>query len=404
VFHHVSSHVIPNVVRDDRTPMCFSRSVSSSVSESAVIEKSVEAAKQARLRYVTDDTPGITRKRAGKSFNYVDTNGKRITDADTLARIGALVIPPAWTEVWICPDENGHLQATGRDARGRKQHRYHPKYRAVRDEAKYERMIDFAKALPKIHRATAKDLAKKGLTKEKVLAAVIRVMQKTLIRVGNEEYAKQNDSYGLTTLEDKHAKIRGGKVRFEFRGKSGKEHEIDLEDPRLASIVKQCQELPGEQLFQYLDDDGNVQDINSSDVNEYLRSIVGEEFTAKDFRTWAGTVLAARALSALEEIDSNAARKKNIVRAIEAVAQRLGNTKAVCRKCYIHPEVLNAYMDGSLAAMLSKRAGRELARTVHALSPEEAAVLALLQQNLLHASARSSERSRNGQNGRAKEP
>jgi DNA topoisomerase I len=360
------------------------------VTDSPVIEKSVEAAKQARLRYVTDDTPGITRKRAGKSsFTYFDRDGKRITDADTLARIKSLVIPPAWTEVWICPDENGHLQATGRDARGRKQHRYHPRYREVRDEAKYDRMIAFARTLPKIHRAVARDLKKKAMTKEHVLAALVRVMEKTLIRVGNEEYAKQNDSYGLTTLEDKHARIRGGKVRFEFRGKSGKEHEIDLEDPRLAQIVKRCQELPGEQLFQYLDDDGNVVDVSSSDVNEYLRSIAGEEFTAKDFRTWAGTVLAARALNALEEIDSNAARKKNIVRAVEAVAQRLGNTKAVCRKCYIHPDVINAYLDGTLAATLSKAAGKELARSVHSLKPEEAAVLGLLQQNLLSASQRS---------------
>ncbi|MBC8107810.1 MAG: DNA topoisomerase IB [Anaerolineae bacterium] len=368
------------------------------MSESPVIEKSIEHAKEARLRYVTDETPGITRKRAGKSFNYFAVSGKKVRDADTLARIRALVIPPAWTDVWICPDENGHLQATGRDARRRKQHRYHRKYRAVRDEAKYDRMIDFAKSLPKIHRATAKDLKRKGLTKERVLAALIQVMQKTLIRVGNEEYAKQNDSYGLTTLKDKHARVRGGKVRFEFRGKSGKEHEIDLEDPRLSTIVKKCQDLPGEQLFQYLDDDENVVDINSTDVNEYLRSIVGEDFTAKDFRTWAGTVLAARALSALEEIDSNAARKKNIVRAVEAVAQRLGNTKAVCRKCYIHPQVIDAYLDGSLALTLSKRAGRELARSVHSLNPEEAAVLALLQQNLLHASRKS----RHGQNGRAR--
>jgi DNA topoisomerase-1 len=349
------------------------------------IADSIEAAKEANLRYITDEKPGITRKRVGKhSFDYFDADGKPVRDEATDARIRSLVIPPAWTDVWICPSPNGHLQATGRDARGRKQYRYHPRYREVRDEAKYGRMIDFAKALPKIHAATARDLRKLGLSREKVLAAVIRVMEKTLIRVGNEEYAHQNDSYGLTTLHDQHAKIRGKKVHFEFRGKSGKEHEIDLEDPRLAKIVKQCQDLPGEELFQYIDADGNVVDVNSADVNDYLRSIAGEQFTAKDFRTWAGTVLAAKALQALETIDSQAARKKNIIRAVEAVAQRLGNTKAVCRKCYIHPAVIDAYLDGSLAETLSKSAGRELARNLSKLSPEEAAVLGLLQQKLHH--------------------
>ena len=351
--------------------------------EPSVIADSIEAAKEANLRYVSDEQPGITRKPIGKNkFDFFDVKGKKIRDADTLARIRGLVIPPAWTDVWICPSSNGHLQATGRDARGRKQYRYHARYREVRDEAKYGKMIDFAKALPKIHAATERDLKKPGLKREKVLAAVIRVMEKTLIRVGNEEYANQNGSYGLTTLHDKHARIRGKQVHFEFRGKSGKEHEIDLEDPRLARIVKQCQDLPGEELFQYLDADGNVVDINSADVNEYLRSIAGEQFTAKDFRTWAGTVLAAKALQALETIDSKAGRKKNIIRAVEAVAQRLGNTKAVCRKCYIHPAVIDAYLDGSLAETLSKTAGRELTANVSKLPPEEAAVLGLLQQKL----------------------
>jgi DNA topoisomerase-1 len=355
----------------------------------STIAESIEAAKEANLRYVTDDKPGIARKRVGKhSFDYSDADGKPIRNEETMARIRSLVIPPAWTDVWICPTANGHLQATGRDARGRKQYRYHPRYRQVRDEAKYGRMIDFAKALPKIHAATERDLRRPGLAREKVLAAVIRVMEKTLIRVGNEEYAQQNDSYGLTTLQDQHAKIRGKRVKFEFRGKSGKEHEIDLEDPRLAKIVKQCQELPGEELFQYLDADGNVVDVNSADVNDYLRSIAGEQFTAKDFRTWAGTVLAAKALQALETIDSKARRKKNIIRAVEAVAQRLGNTKAVCRKCYIHPAVIDAYLDGSLAETLSKSAGRELAQNVSKLPPEEAAVLGLLQQKL-HRDAKS---------------
>jgi DNA topoisomerase-1 len=354
-----------------------------SKSEPPVIAESIEAAKEANLRYVTDEKPGITRKRVGKhSFDYVDGAGKPVRDPDTLERIRSLVIPPAWTDVWISPIANGHIQATGRDVRGRKQYRYHPRYRQVRDEAKYGRMIDFAKALPKIHRATGRDLKKPGLSREKVLAAVIRVMEKTLIRVGNEEYASQNDSYGLTTLQDKHAKIRGKRVRFEFRGKAGKEHEIDLEDPRLAKVVKQCQELPGEELFQYLDADGNVVDINSADVNDYLRSIAGQQFTAKDFRTWAGTVLAAKALQALQTINTKAGRKKNIVRAVEAVAQRLGNTKAVCRKCYIHPVVIDAYLDGTLLETLSKMAGKELSENVSKLPPEEAAVLGLLQQRL----------------------
>ena len=347
-----------------------------------VIAESIQAAREANLRYVSDTHAGITRRRAGSGFTYVGPDGRVVRDADTLARIRALAIPPAWTGVWICPLDNGHLQAVGRDARRRKQYRYHPRYRQVRDEAKYSRVLHFARALPKIHRATSRDLAKPGLRREKVLAAVIRVMEKTLIRVGNEEYAQQNDSYGLTTLQDGHAKIRGKTVRFEFRGKSGKEHEIDLDDPRLARIVRQCQELPGEELFQYLDDDGNVQDVDSADVNEYLRSIAGEQFTAKDFRTWAGTVLAAKALQALEQIDSKAARQRNILRAVEAVAERLGNTRSVCRKCYIHPAVIEAYMDGTLLDTLGKAAGRELVRTMGKLPPAQAAVLGLLQQKL----------------------
>jgi DNA topoisomerase-1 len=348
---------------------------------SRLVEESLHAVREARLRYFSDEQPGITRRKHGKNFEYFDPRGRKIHDPDTINRIRALAIPPAWTEVWISPYNNGHIQATGRDDRGRKQYRYHARWRQVRDANKYDRMIDFAKALPLIRKTTAKHLGLPGLPREKVLAAVVRVMEKTLIRVGNEEYARTNRSYGLTTMEDKHARIRGGKVVFEFRGKSGKEHEIDFEDPRLARIVKQCQDLPGEQLFQYRNGDGKVRDINSADVNDYLREITGAEFTAKDFRTWAGTVLAAWALQELGAFDSKKAAKRNIVRAVEKVAMRLGNTTAVCRKCYIHPAVLHAYLDGTLADLLSRKANRELNGPTH-LPPEEAAILNLLQHRL----------------------
>ena len=350
-----------------------------------LLRDSTEAASAARLRYVSDEAPGIQRRRAGKGFTYVDTDGKTINDPDTLTRIRALAIPPAWTDVWICPHANGHIQAVGRDARGRKQYRYHARWREVRDQAKYDHVIRFAKALPTIRKRVDADLAKPGLPREKVLAAVVKIMEKTLIRVGNEEYARDNDSYGLTTLQDRHARINGSKVKFEFRGKSGIAHEIDLSDPRLARIVEKCQDLPGEDLFQYVDDEGQTRDIGSADVNEYLREISGgEDFSAKDFRTWAGTVLAARALRLVEAVHSNAKRKKNVVRAVEAVAQRLGNTKAVCRKCYIHPAIINAYMDGTLLEHLGKRAAKEIdRRSRHGpLPPEEAAVLKLLRRTL----------------------
>jgi len=334
--------------------------------------------------YVSDEKPGITRKRAGKGFVYVDPDGKPIADAETLARIRSLVIPPAYRDVWICPNPRGHLQAVGRDDRGRKQYRYHPKWREVRDENKYDRMIDFAKALPKIRTRTKRDMKRPGLPREKVLAAVVQLLEKTLIRVGNEEYAKTNDSYGLTTLQDEHAQVKRGKVTFEFKGKSGVEHEVDVNDPRLAEIVRKCQDLPGEELFQYVDEQGVVRDIGSADVNQYLKEVAGEEFTAKDFRTWAGTVLAAQALQELKTFDSKAEMKRNIVSAVESVAERLGNTKAVCRKCYIHPAVLNAYMDGSLVDTLQQRAA-EMSKSIAKLRPEESAVLALLRRRLAEA-------------------
>lgn len=344
--------------------------------------RATKAAEAAQLHYVRDGGPGIRRRRAGKGFNYVDAAGKRVTDRGTLGRIRALAIPPAWTEVWICPDANGHLQATGVDARGRKQYRYHPRWREVRDAAKFDRLVDFAKALPGIRRRTAHDLKRKGLPREKVLAAVVQLLEKTLIRVGNDEYARANQSYGLTTIRDKHVAVRGGTVAFSFRGKSGIEHDIDLRDPALARVVKACQDLPGQEVFAYFDEAGKQVDVTSDDVNAYLKEISGSDFTAKDFRTWAGTVLAAQALEEIATFDSKAEAKRNIVRAVEKVAGELGNTKAVCRKCYIHPAVLDAYMDGHLLETLRQRAGRMLRQSIQQLRPEEAAVLAFLQERL----------------------
>jgi DNA topoisomerase I len=342
----------------------------------------VEAACAASLHYVLDAMPGIRRKRAGKGFSYAGPDGNPIHHPSELKRIRALAIPPAWTDVWICPHPNGHIQATGRDAKGRKQYRYHPRWREVRDENKYGRMLAFGRVLPRIRRRVRRDLSLPGLPRQKVLAAVVRLLETTLIRVGNEEYARSNRSFGLTTMRDRHVNINGSKISFQFNGKSRKVHSIDLNDKRLARVVKRSRDLPGYPLFQYLDEDGNRQSIDSADVNEYLRSISGEEFTAKDFRTWAGTVLAAYALHELEAFDSDAQAKKNVVRAIENVAERLGNTAAICRKCYVHPEIIDAYLDGSLVETLKARAERELASSLRGLRAEEAAVLALLQQRL----------------------
>jgi DNA topoisomerase-1 len=353
----------------------------------------VESAQNAGLRYVDDTKPGITRKRKGKGFVFVHPSGKvlagkRLEYHDEYLRILSLAIPPAWTDVWICPDPRGHIQATGRDARGRKQYRYHPKWRETRDGNKYEKMIAFAQALPGIRKRVAQDLARPGLPREKVVAAVVRLLETTLIRVGNDEYARQNESFGLTTMRDKHVEVNGSQIEFEFNGKSGVKHEIDLEDPRLAKIVQNCQDLPGFELFQYLDDNDNVCDVGSADVNEYLRDITGQDFTAKDFRTWAGTVLAATALREFESFRSQRQANKNIVAAVESVAKKLGNTKAVCRKCYIHPAILDSYLEGSLVQTLKKRVERKLSRSLHSLRPEEAAVLGLLQQRLAQAAHR----------------
>jgi DNA topoisomerase-1 len=340
------------------------------------------AAKAAGLRYATDDRPGIQRKRAGKAFRYVGPDGQAVHDRETLARIKSLVIPPAWEQVWICPSPLGHIQATGRDEKGRKQYRYHPRWRAVRDGAKYDRMTAFGRALPGIRERTGRDLALPGLPRRKVLAAVVRLLERSLIRVGNDEYAKSNHSFGLTTMRDEHVALDGATVRFEFRGKSGIHHEIDIHDRRLARIVKRCQELPGQELFQYVDEDGKPQDVDSADVNEYLREVTGCDFTAKDFRTWAGTVLAAMALQEFETFDSQAQAKKNVVQAIKRVAERLGNTPTVCRKCYVHPAVLDAYLDGSMIETLRQRADQEMEESLGDLKPEEAAVMALLQNRL----------------------
>jgi len=340
-----------------------------------------ESAKLAGLRYVSDSTPGIRRKGSGKGWSYVKPDGTHVRDQEELLRIRSLVIPPAWTDVWICPSPYGHLQAVGLDARGRKQYRYHPLYRKVRDATKFTRMIAFGLVLPKIREQVAHDIKVPELPKKKVLAAIVQLLEQTCIRVGNEEYRKQNDSFGLTTMRDQHVDIAGAKIRFHFRGKSGQEHDIELKDRRLAKIVYECQAIPGQELFQYYGDDGECHKITSGDVNDYLREITGEDFTAKDFRTWAGTVMAMIALQEFEAFDSQAQAKKNIVRAIESVARRLGNRPSVCRKCYVHPGILDAYLEGTMLDSLRRRASEEMAH-VRGLNPEESAVLALLQRRL----------------------
>jgi len=340
------------------------------------------AAKAAGLRYVHDDRPGIRRAPAKDGFDYVDAKGQKVDDEATLKRIKSLVIPPAWQDVWICPQANGHLQATGRDARGRKQYRYHPKWRTVRDEVKYERMINFGKALPQIRKEVDRGLSLPGLPRDKVLATIVYLLEATMIRIGNDEYARENKSYGLTTLRNRHVKIDGSEVEFRFRGKSGVHHDVKVHDKRLARIIGRTRDLPGQHLFEYVGDDGEPHTVDSSDVNDYLRDITGEEYTAKDFRTWSGTVLAALALQEFEKVDSEAQAKKNVVRAIESVAAKLGNTPSVCRKCYVHPAVLDAYMDGTMLEGLRALAEEKLVEDLHALQPEEAAVLAMLQRRL----------------------
>jgi DNA topoisomerase-1 len=342
----------------------------------------IAAAKAARLRYVSDKQPGITRRRSTDGFVYFNPDGSELTDEAELARIRKLAIPPAYEDVWICRFPNGHLQAVGRDARGRKQYRYHPRWRVVRDEAKYGKMLLFGRVLPRIRQRVTEDLDRPGLPREKVLAAIVRLLETTLARVGNEEYAKANVSFGLTTLRNRHVRIDGSRIAFDFRGKQGIRHHIDLKDRRLARIVRRCRDLPGQELFRYLDEDGVPRSVGSEDVNEYLREISGEEITAKDFRTWAATNLAALALRELEVFDSQAKAKKNVMQAVEAVAKLLGNTPAICRKCYIHPAIFDGYLDGSLIAALKTRADETLEQPQGGLSAEEIAVTAFLSRKL----------------------
>ena len=338
------------------------------------------SAQAAGLRYVSDTQPGIRRQRAGRGVGYRGTDGRLLRDPRVLRRIKALAIPPAWTDVWICPRPDGHLQATGRDARGRKQYRYHPRWRAVRDATKYDRMMAFGAALPQLRACLDQDIALPGLPRDKVLATVVRLLETTLMRIGNREYAHANRSFGLTTLRDRHVQIVGETLQLSFRGKSGIHHTVRLRDRRLATIVKRCQELPGYELFQYLDTAGERQTIDSTDVNAYLRQRTGQECTAKDVRTWAGTVLAACALRACGPWTSQTEAKQNILQVLDAVARRLGNTRAVCRKCYVHPTILDAYLDGSLCAL--PLPGETSTRSPEApgLHPEEAMVLRLLKQ------------------------
>jgi DNA topoisomerase-1 len=342
----------------------------------ATVTKPIEDAPQssaraAGLRYVSDREPGFARRRRGTGFQYIDAEGGSLS-SEQVERIEALAIPPAWTDVWICRSANGHLQATGRDARGRKQYRYHPRWTEVRDETKYHRLLAFAKALPRIRRRVEKDMSRKALSRERVIATVVHLLDATNIRVGNDEYARDNKSFGLTTMRDRHVKVDGSHITFRFRGKSGKLHDVELTDPRAARVLKRCEELPGQELFQYVDGEGAVVDIDSDDVNGYIQDVSGGDFTAKDFRTWSGTVLAAWALQGLGEFDSKTQAKRQVVAAVESVSAELGNTPAVCRRGYIHPEVLDAHLDGTLGEVL----GQKTART--GLTPHEAAVLALL--------------------------
>jgi DNA topoisomerase I len=332
----------------------------------------------AQLSYVSPDQPGIARRRSGRGFTYRNPDGATVRDAGTLARIHALVIPPAWNDVWICARANGHLQAVGVDQRGRRQYRYHPRFRAVRDEAKFEHVLAFAEGLPALRARIAEDMARPGLGRDKVLATVAHLLETTMIRVGNEAYAKENGSFGLATLRNRHVKIEGGALAFRFKGKSGKEWRVGVQDRRVARIVRACQDLPGQHLFQYLDDAGERQAVSSADVNEYLKAASGREITAKDFRTWWGTVLAALALAAEPPPDSDTEAKRQLTQAVKQVAHRLGNTPTVCRKCYIHPEVPAAHRAGALRLDAPRGMGE-------GLSPEESAVLALLRARLDHS-------------------
>jgi len=339
-------------------------------------------AESAGLVYVAGDQRGVRRERQGDGFAYFKPSGEPVSDAATLERIRKLAIPPAWTEVWICANPNGHLQATGRDARGRKQYRYHPQFRELSEANKYEHMLEFARALPALRAKVAAHMALRGLPREKVLATVVHLLETTLIRVGNDDYARQNKSYGLTTLRNPHVKVAGSELRFQFKGKSGKTWRLQVKDRRVAKIVKACQELPGQDLFQYRGEDGEQRSVSSADVNAYLREISGRDITAKDFRTWAGTVLAALALQEFQSFDTQAGAKQNVRAAIEKVAARLGNTPTICRKCYVHPEILASYAEGAMLLEIKERVEQELREDLASLRPEEAAVLSLLEARL----------------------
>jgi len=353
---------------------------------------SYDCARAAGLRYVSDAAPGIVRRRRGKAFHYRHADGDPVRDRRTLGRIRALAIPPAWRNVWICSADDGHLQATGRDARQRKQYRYHRRWREVRDETKYGRLIPFAAALPRIRRRVARDLARAGLPRAKVLATLVRLLETTRARIGNEEYARENESFGLTTLRERQVRVHGSRLRFRFRGKSGVEHAIELDDRRLAGIVRCMRDLPGEELFCYVDDGGETRRIESADVNAYMKEISGEDFSSKDFRTWAGTVAAARALNQIGTFETQAEAKRNVVQAIAVVAGALGNTKAVCRKCYVHPEILESYLEGELGDFMERGGGDKAA---------EKAVAALLKARARRATAAAK---RSGAEGRSLVP
>lgn len=335
----------------------------------------VQSAKAAGLRYTTDSQPGIQRQRVGRGFSYIDPNGNRIPPSPERDRIKALVIPPAWTDVWICPHSHGHLQATGRDARGRKQYRYHPEWRRLRSQVKFDRLLPFGLTLPSLRQQTAAHLKLKGMPREKVLATVVQLLEKTLIRVGNDEYARRNQSFGLTTMRDRHVDIDQSQVTFEFRGKSGVEHAITLEDRRLAKIIQQCQEIPGYELFQYFDAEKRRQTIDSGDVNDYLQYITGADFTAKDFRTWKGTVLAANALAKVSDFEDQKQAEQHVREIIKSVAQQLGNRPTTCRKYYVHPGIIDSYIEAKLLTLMQKKL-----EDLPQLSPEEQGVLAILQQ------------------------
>jgi len=344
------------------------------------VDEHRQSAAEAGLRYVTDTMPGIRRVGAGSGVSYLGADGAPVQDPATLERIRRLVIPPAWTEVWICPQEEGHIQVTARDARGRKQYRYHPKYRAIRDETKFGRMLEFSELLPGIRGRLELDLRRNGLDRRKIMATVVWLLERTSIRIGNEEYARENKSYGLTTMRRRHVVIRGAKLDFEFRGKSGVRHSHSITDRRIARIVQHCQSLPGQELFKYLDEDGRRQSVDSGDINEYLRDISGKDVTAKDFRTWAGTMLAASALRKLGPAGSEKEAKANIVSAVDEVSRRLGNTRAVCRKYYVHPAIIEAYLQGEVPPPAPEPKSAKREHPAAALRREENAVLEFIQR------------------------